>query len=83
MDFMLGVAMASPNEPVLLYAHPSMHHLALQIAAKCGSYRSQEKGDAARKIAKPLLSPDITELKHPVCAVWIYMLSSMNSNNDN
>ncbi|XP_052765336.1 uncharacterized protein LOC128206729 isoform X1 [Mya arenaria] len=35
MDFILGVKMANPNEPVLLYAHPTMRTLAKQIALQC------------------------------------------------
>lgn len=36
MDFVLGVKMGGPAEPVLLYAHPSMDLLARQIVEKCG-----------------------------------------------
>lgn len=35
MDFSLGVRMSDPGEPVLLYAHPSMDHVAKQIVEKC------------------------------------------------
>ena len=42
MDFGLGVRMAGPTDPVLLYAHPSMDLLAKQIVEKCG--QSQTTG---------------------------------------
>ncbi|XP_052227105.1 uncharacterized protein LOC127841953 isoform X1 [Dreissena polymorpha] len=40
-----GVPMSSASEPVLLYAHPSMHRLAEQIVERCGQRaRKSEEG---------------------------------------
>lgn len=58
MDFLLGVQMAGPADPVLLYAHPSMDQLARQIVEKCSKSRAQLTTllpDAKPPVSYPLL----------------------------
>lgn len=67
MDFCLGVKMADPGEPVLLYAHPSMDHLAKQIVERC------EHGEAtASKPASSLTPEVVADGKCPVRASLVY-----------